>query len=512
MRKIQVRGAKNMNATTESHYETLEKLWRRSHHLTHLQRIAIWDQAANMPAKGNEARAAALAEIATSIHDLLTDPSVETLLSQAAQETLEPSQKANLREMKWLWQLRNALPASLVRRKDLAVSRCEHAWRTQRPANDWQGFLANFEEVLSCTREEADRLSQALGVSKYEALMSRYEPGLTTVTVDRLFGELKTWLPGLIQEVTKRQGQEVTIQPQGPFQQRRQKVLCEQVMRLLGFDFEAGRLDVSTHPFCGGVPEDVRMTTRFKNHEFITSLFGTIHETGHGRYDQNRPREWLGQPASNARSMAIHESQSLLFEMQLGCHPGFLANLSPLIIEAFGYQNAFEPQALAHLLTRVKPSLIRVDADEVTYPAHIMLRYEIERQLIEGDIEAVDIPSLWDAQMSSLLNVDTRGNYKDGPLQDVHWPTGAFGYFPCYSIGAMYAAQWFASIEKAMPNVHKDIEHGNLQPIWDWLNENIWQNASFLPTVELTQKASGSELDLRYFKRHLYKRYLGETL
>ncbi len=501
-----------MNATTESHYETLEKLWRRSHHLTHLQRIAIWDQAANMPAKGNEARAAALAEIATSIHDLLTDPSVETLLSQAAQETLEPSQKANLREMKWLWQLRNALPASLVRRKDLAVSRCEHAWRTQRPANDWQGFLANFEEVLSCTREEADRLSQALGVSKYEALMSRYEPGLTTVTVDRLFGELKTWLPGLIQEVTKRQGQEVTIQPQGPFQQRRQKVLCEQVMRLLGFDFEAGRLDVSTHPFCGGVPEDVRMTTRFKNHEFITSLFGTIHETGHGRYDQNRPREWLGQPASNARSMAIHESQSLFFEMQLGCHPGFLANLSPLIIEAFGYQNAFEPQALAHLLTRVKPSLIRVDADEVTYPAHIMLRYEIERQLIEGDIEAVDIPSLWDAQMSSLLNVDTRGNYKDGPLQDVHWPTGAFGYFPCYSIGAMYAAQWFASIEKAMPNVHKDIEHGNLQPIWDWLNENIWQNASFLPTVELTQKASGSELDLRYFKRHLYKRYLGETL
>ena len=501
-----------MNATTESHYETLEKLWRRSHHLTHLQRIAIWDQAANMPAKGNEARAAALAEIATSIHDLLTDPSVETLLSQAAQETLEPSQKANLREMKWLWQLRNALPASLVRRKDLAVSRCEHAWRTQRPANDWQGFLANFEEVLSCTREEADRLSQALGVSKYEALMSRYEPGLTTVTVDRLFGELKTWLPGLIQEVTKRQGQEVTIQPQGPFQQRRQKVLCEQVMRLLGFDFEAGRLDVSTHPFCGGVPEDVRMTTRFKNHEFITSLFGTIHETGHGRYDQNRPREWLGQPASNARSMAIHESQSLLFEMQLGCHPGFLANLSPLIIEAFGYQNAFEPQALAHLLTRVKPSLIRVDADEVTYPAHIMLRYEIERQLIEGDIEAVDIPSLWDAQMSSLLNVDTRGNYNDGPMQDVHCPTGAFGYFPCYSIGAMYAAQWFASIEKAMPNVHKDIEHGNLQPIWDWLNENIWQNASFLPTVELTQKASGSELDLRYFKRHLYKRYLGETL
>jgi len=222
---------------------------------------------------------------------------------------------------------------------------------------------------------------------------------------------LKTWLPSLIQEVTKRQSQEVTIQPQGPFEPQRQKVLCEQVMRLLGFDFEAGRLDVSTHPFCGGVPEDVRMTTRFTSHEFITSLFGTIHETGHGRYEQNRPREWLGQPASNARSMAIHESQSLFFEMQLGCHPGFLANLSPLIIEAFGYQKAFEPQALAQLLTRVKPGLIRVDADEVTYPAHIMLRYDIERQLIEGDIEAADLPSLWDAHMSSLLALDTRDNF-----------------------------------------------------------------------------------------------------
>jgi carboxypeptidase Taq len=394
----------------------------------------------------------------------------------------------------------------------LAESRCEHAWRKQRPANDWQGFLANFEEVLSCSREEADRLSQALGVSKYDAMMNKYEPGLTTATVDRLFGELKTWLPGLIQEVTKRQSQEVTVQPQGPFEPQHQKVLCEKVMRLLGFDFEAGRLDVSTHPFCGGVPEDVRMTTRFTHHEFITSLFGTIHETGHGRYEQNRPREWLGQPASNARSMAIHESQSLFFEMQLGCHPGFLANLSPLIIEAFGYQKAFEPQALAQLLTRVKPGLIRVDADEVTYPAHIMLRYDIERQLIEGDIEAADIPSLWDAQMSALLGLDTRGNFKDGPMQDVHWPMGLFGYFPCYSMGAMYAAQWFASIEKAIPNVHTDIHNGNLQPIWEWLKENIWEKASFWPTVELAQKASGNELDLRYFKRHLYKRYLGESL
>jgi carboxypeptidase Taq len=280
-------------------------------------------------------------------------------------------------------------------------------------------------------------------------------------------------------------------------------------MKRLGFDFEAGRLDVSTHPFCGGVPEDVRMTTRFREDEFLGSLMGTIHETGHGRYEQNLPREWLGQPVAHARSMAIHESQSLSFEMQLGCHPGFVARLAPLVAQAFGDQPAFEPVNLARLMTRVKPGFIRVDADEVTYPAHVILRYEIERPLIEGEIEAEDVPALWDAKMMELLGVDTRGNFKDGPMQDVHWPEALFGYFPCYSLGAMYAAQWFAAMRRATPDLDARIAAGDLDVVFGWLRESIWTQASLWTTDELARRATGETLNPAHFRAHLEARYLG---
>jgi carboxypeptidase Taq len=279
-------------------------------------------------------------------------------------------------------------------------------------------------------------------------------------------------------------------------------------MKLLGFDFDAGRLDVSTHPFCGGVPEDVRMTTRFREDEFLGSLMGTIHETGHGRYEQNLPRHLLGQPVAEARSMALHESQSLSFEMQLGSHPGFAGLLAPLVRQAFGDQPAFAPRNLHRLMTRVKRGLIRVDADEVTYPAHVILRYEIERPLVEGDIEPEDVPALWDAKMRELLGMDTRGNFKDGPLQDVHWPEGLFGYFPCYSLGAMFAAQWFATMRREMPDLDARIAAGDLQPVFGWLQERIWSQASRWTTDELAFRASGEPLNPAYFKAHLEARYL----
>jgi carboxypeptidase Taq len=279
-------------------------------------------------------------------------------------------------------------------------------------------------------------------------------------------------------------------------------------MRLLGFDFEAGRLDVSAHPFCGGVPEDVRITTRFREGEFLSSLMGTIHETGHARYEQGLPRGWLGQPVAEARSMALHESQSLSLEMQLASHPGFVTLLAPLVREAFGEQPAFEPANLHRLVTRVQRGLIRVDADEVTYPAHVILRYEIERPLIEGEIEPEDIPGLWDAKMAELLGLDTRGNYTDGPLQDVHWPEALFGYFPCYSLGAMYAAQWFAAMRRAMPDLDARIGAGELQGVFDWLRANIWSQGSRHTTDELAVRASGEPLNPAHFRAHLQARYL----
>jgi carboxypeptidase Taq len=279
-------------------------------------------------------------------------------------------------------------------------------------------------------------------------------------------------------------------------------------MGLLGFDFEAGRLDVSTHPFCGGVPEDVRMTTRFREDEFLGSLMGTIHETGHGRYEQGRPREWIDQPVSQARSMALHESQSLSFEMQLGCHPGFVRRLAPLVAAHLGEQAAFEPHNLARLLTRVQRGRIRVDADEVTYPAHVLARYTIERALIEGEIEAHDIPALWDAQMADLLGLDTRGDFRDGPLQDVHWPEGLFGYFPCYTLGAMYAAQWFATLRQERPMLDAEIAQGQLEPLTEWLARNLWSQGSRYTTDDLCRRISGEPLNPAHYRRHLESRYL----
>ena len=490
-------------------YDALTETYARLHRLSHLQALASWDQAAKMPPKGNAARAAAVAEMAALMHRMRTEPALAATLERAEQEALSEMQRANLREIRRDWQRANALPDALVQRRQLAGLRCEHAWRTQRPANDWQGFLGNFREVLSLAREEARLLSEHGGLSRYDALLDRFEPGMRSVTLDRVFGELHGWLPGLIAQARRRQAGEAVLQPVGPFPVDAQRRLCERVMHLLGFDFEAGRLDVSTHPFCGGVPEDVRMTTRFDEREFLGSLLGTVHESGHGRYEQNLPRDWLGQPLAEARSMAVHESQSLSFEMQLGRHPGFVAHLVPLLVEAFGAQPAFEAGNLQRLMTRVRPGLIRVDADELSYPAHVVLRYEIERPLIEGEIEAEDIPALWDAKMRDLLGLDTRGNYKDGPLQDVHWTDGSFGYFPCYTLGAMYAAQWFAAMRRAVPGLDARIAAGDFGPVFDWLREHIWSQASRWTTDELALRASGETLNPEHFRAHLQARYLG---
>jgi carboxypeptidase Taq len=320
---------------------------------------------------------------------------------------------------------------------------------------------------------------------------------------------VRQWLPGLIDRVVERQRKDTLVEARGPFPVPAQQALCQRVVTMLGFDFDAGRLDTSTHPFSGGVPEDVRMTTRYREDQFLQSLMGTVHETGHGRYEQNRPREWLGQPVSDARSMAIHESQSLSFEMQLGGHPGFAKVMAPMLRTAFGDQPAFEPDNLWKLMTRVKRGLIRVDADEVTYPAHVILRYEIERPLIEGEIEPEDVPALWDQKMAELLHLDTRGNFKDGPMQDVHWPDALFGYFPCYSLGAMYAAQWFATMRRVMPDLDERIGRGDFAPVFDWLRDNIWHQGSRWSTDELAVRASGEVLNPAHFKSHLEARYLG---
>ena len=489
-------------------YDSLAATWRRLHNFSHLQSLAGWDRAALMPSGGSAARADAMAEMEGLLHGIRTDPLIASSLERSHAETLDDMERANLREIRRDWRNANALPAPLVQAQSLANARCEHAWQTQRPANDWKGFLENFREVLTLEREKARHLADQSGLGMYDALMDVYEPGMTGVKVDKLFGDLQTWLPALVRKVRDKQASENIIAPVGPFAKSAQYAVGLEAMKLLGFDFNSGRLDESAHPFCGGSPEDTRLTTRYREDSFVGSLWGTMHETGHGRYEQNLPREWLGQPVGWARSAAIHESQSLSFEMQIGLSRPFVGLLAPRMAAHFGAQPAFNAENLHRWLTRVQPGFIRVEADELTYPLHIILRYEIERDLIEGRMEAEDIPTRWDAAMAALLDIDTRGNFTNGCMQDVHWGSGLFGYFPSYTLGAMYAAQWFAKIRTATPDLDTQVAGGNLAPAFDWLAENIWRQGSRWTTDELVTRATGGPLDAAHFRRHLETRYL----
>lgn len=490
-------------------FEKLTQHYQKIAHFNHLAAISGWDQASMMPAGGNQARSEAMAELSLHIHRLATSPVLGELFDRAKQQELNAEQHASLREMTRQWNLATVLPEDLVQAKSLAGSKCEHAWRTQRGENDWIGFEKNWAEVVTLSQEEAQIRAQATGLSAYDAMLDIYEPGTSSHSLDKLFSNVKTWLPTLIDEVIDTQKGDQFLSPTGTFRTEQQKALGLKVMSLLKFDFHHGRLDESVHPFCGGVPSDVRITTRYDENEFIQSLMGIVHETGHARYEQGLPKSLAGMPAGEARSMGIHESQSLFFEMQVGRSDAFIAHLSHLA----GQQFTDHDPALFHfnnfqkLYTRVTKDFIRVDADELTYPAHVILRYEIERDLINGDIKHTDVPELWDQKMQQYLGLSTQGNFKNGCMQDIHWTDGAFGYFPSYTLGAMYAAQFKAAMTQTV-DVEGAIKSGDLTPIFTWLSENIWSKGSLLTTDELVKQATGDTLNAKYFQEHLRSRYL----
>ncbi len=492
-----------------SNYQSLVDHFQKINHFNHLAAISGWDQAAMMPSGGNEARSKAMAELSVHIHQLYTQPQLSEWIENAKSESLSNEQTASLREMERSWQQANLLPEKLVQAKSLAGSKCEHAWRTQRTNNDWQGFEKNWQEVVTLSREEAQIRADAQGLTPYDAMLDIYEPGMTTQKLDLLFGNVKQWLPPLIEQVITLQSQHSFIQPQGKFATAKQKALGLDVMKLLQFDFNHGRLDESVHPFCGGVPSDVRITTRYDENDFVLSLMGIVHETGHACYEQGLPRALSGLPAGEARSMGIHESQSLFFEMQIGRSDAFMTHLAQLSQKHFTEANSalFATDNFTKIYTQVKKDFIRVDADELTYPAHVILRYEIERDLINGAIKHSDLPELWDQKMQAYLGLSTKGNYTNGCMQDIHWTDGSFGYFPSYTLGAMYAAQFMVAMKKTV-DVDGAIRSGDLSPVFNWLSTNIWSKGSLLTTDELVKQATGDTLNADYFKAHLENRYL----
>ena len=498
-------------------YQALEEHHRRLSRLAHLEAIAAWDEASMMPPGGGVARGAALATLRGLLHAESSTPRVGELIATAESQLgeLDAWQRANLHESKRAYVRATAVPTALIEAASLAESKSEQAWRRLRKDNDWRGFRPLLEEVVRIKREVASALSGALGLSPYDALLDGYEPGAREAQIAPLFAELGAVLPDLIVRALERQKSAAAVLPKGSFPVDAQRELAVTLMRHLGFNFEHGRLDQSHHPFCGGVPEDVRITTRYDEKDFLSALMGVLHETGHAKYEQHLPPAYLDQPVGRARSMAMHESQSLLLEMQVCRSAEFARFLAPLAQKAFPFAVASAPAAfgeanLASVLARVRPGYIRVDADEVTYPCHVVLRFELETALIAGKITVADLPELWDASMRRLLGLSTAGNDKDGCMQDVHWAAGLFGYFPTYTLGALTAAQLFAAAQSATPDLPEAIARGDLSGLDAWLSENVWGRGCLLETGDLVRQATGAPLGTAAFERHLRRRYLGE--
>ena len=283
-------------------------------------------------------------------------------------------------------------------------------------------------------------------------------------------------------------------------------------MRRLGFDFDRGRLDTSHHPFCGGRPDDVRITTRYSTDDFLESLFAVLHETGHAMYEQGLPREWRGQPVGESGGMALHESQSLFLEMQVCRGSAFLRFAAPIVRTAFGgdpADPAWSADNLERTAVRVRPGRIRVEADEVTYPLHVALRYDIERAVVAGEMTVAEIPEAWNAAMRDHLDIDTNGDFRDGPMQDVHWFTGLVGYFPTYTLGAVTAAQLFRAAARDLDDLDGALARGEFDGLFRWLRANVHALGRSRSTVDIVRAATGAELGVEAFLAHLRGRYVG---
>lgn len=488
--------------------DALETRFKRISAISGASDILNWDAATMLPEGASAVRGEQLAALSEVAHELITDASLADHFAAAKAEKLDPWRAANLREMNQRYAHANALPQALVAALTRQRIKTEHVWREARRNADFASFLPEFKKMLELVREEAATKSAALNLSAYDAMLDGFDPGMRKALIDPIFTNLKTWLPQLVGDVLEYQAKHPALPLDATIPEAQQKELGLAMMQRLGFDMKQGRIDSSTHPFCGGVPGDVRITTRYNPDRFMNSLYGVMHETGHALYEQGLPEDWRGLPVGHARGMSLHESQSLLVEMQLGRSPAFLRYLSPLLAQHFGVSGpAWTPENLARALTQVKRSFIRVDADEVTYPLHVILRYELEQALLTGDLQPQDLPTAWAEKMQTYLGI-TPPDDAQGCMQDIHWPEGMLGYFPTYTLGAMLAAQLVATMRRALPNLDGDLENGEFNNILKWLRDNIHAHGSLYTTPELITKATGEALNPAYYQAHLKARYL----
>jgi carboxypeptidase Taq len=493
-------------------YDALRDRFARIAALEEVGAILHWDTSVTMPSGSAGARAEQMATLAGLSHQLLTAPEMAGHLEDAEDqaEMLAPLDRRNLALMRRKHLRATALPADLVEAAARAASTCEAGWRTARRDSDFAAVAPLLAKVVRLAHEQAAALSGATGLAPYDALMDGFQPGLTDARVAEIFGPLETALSALLPEVLARQAAAPAPLPlAGPFPVEAQRTLCRMLAERAGIDFASARLDESTHPFCGGTPTDTRITTRYREDDAAQAILGVLHECGHALYERNLPRDWARQPLGESAGMAAHESQSLIVEMQACRSDAFLSWLGPRMHAAFGGDPApYAPANLARLWRRVSPGFIRVEADEVAYPAHIILRWRLERALVAGELAVAELPGAWNDGIRALLGLEVPDDAR-GCLQDIHWYDGAFGYFPSYTLGAMAAAQLYTTATEAVPEIPARLAEGDLAPLTSWLRTNVHAHGARHGFDDLMRAATGRPLDPAVFAAHLRARYLG---
>ncbi len=498
-------------------FEEFKKQLLELNYLKSTLYILDWDEQVYMPEKGARIRANTKAYIAGLIHQKFTSKEFSKLLKEVKSlyeaKKLKDKEKVIFREVYREYERERKLPLEFVTELSRLTSEAHHTWAEARKQSNFKHFLPTLKKIIELKKEEANYYG--FKESPYDALLETFEPGLTASQLDVIFEPLKQFLIPFLKQISRAslrvKKSKVKINPkiiQGKFPIEQQKPFLELVAKQIGFDYQKGRLDTSTHPFTTQFhPEDVRITTRFDEQTITPALGGTIHEVGHALYEMGIPVENFGSPLGESVSLGIHESQSRIWENQVGKSRHFWKYFYPKLQKQFPKPfKKIKMEEFYKTINMVKPSFIRVEADEVTYNLHIIIRYELERDLIEGKIKAEDLPKLWNQKVKDYLGIEIK-NDADGVLQDVHWSGGMFGYFPTYSLGNLYAAQIFMCVKNVIPHLTKEFESGDFSSFGEWLKRNIHMHGKYYSAAELIEHISEEPLNSQYFIDYIKEKY-----
>lgn len=496
-----------------SPYQHLRELSKNIETLNSIQSILGWDQETYMPPGAEDFRSEQLKTLAGIIHREQTSPhfkaALEKLISLETGEVLDPKlgerERAALREWRRAYLIENALPHEFVEQFAQLCSQSMVKWREAKEKNDFSLFAPWLKKIIAAVKKKADYLGYQ--EHPYDALLDLYEPGAKTAEIKKLFGNLKNEIKELLQTIGKEKQEEGTFL-HGSFDAEKQMVFGKELLREMGFDFQKGRLDLSAHPFSASAhPTDNRITSRIHPTSLMSHIMATLHEGGHALYEAGLPEEDFGTPLGKAISLGIHESQSRWWETRIGLSLPFWKHYYPKLQKTFnGELTAVPFDRFYRALNKVSPSYIRIEADEVTYPLHVILRFELEVELIEGKLEVEDLPKRWNKKMEELLGVSPKKD-SEGCLQDIHWSMGSFGYFPTYTLGNIYAAQLFETFEKEFPLWQKEVEEGKLLFIRKWLKENVHRHGMQYQGKELIKRITGKEISSVPYLNYLKGKY-----